>query len=337
MMCNYKKQFFIFVLFVTVVTSTFGRRSGGGSRSRSGGSRSTSHSTSHTGTSHTGTSHTGSSYPRQTYSPSTGTSHTNYGWRSNTGGNKYNSNTGHGHYYNSPPSSSTNWGSSYNSPSSHSPPNAFGTFHPVSSGIAPSYHFHRSTSYVPIYIPSSHTYIHRHYTNTNHQSSTTADSTPPPPPSEPVVYKEDSQFGESSKPTMIVGFNNMIVYGVFESERHFVITISEDLDDDTDEIPEHFLRTEESSLFEIVTLKPTTTTTTTTTTTEATMTGEASTSSVDIDDWTTDWRGASGLSIDKDTTQRTMSKSDDRNGAHTSDGVMVDDDVLNLNFGDMML
>ncbi|KAG4065908.1 hypothetical protein HA402_000355 [Bradysia odoriphaga] len=332
MMCNYKKQFLIFVLFVTVVTSTFGRRSGG-SRSRSGGSKSTSHSTSHTGTSHTSSSG-GPSYPRQTYSPGTGTSHTNYGWRSNTGGNKYNTNTGHGHYYNSPPaSSSTNWGSSY-SPSSHSSQNSFATFHPVSSGIAPSYHFHRSTSYVPIYIPSSHTYIHRHYTNTNQPSSTTADSVPPPPPSEPVVYKEDSEFGESSKPTMIVGFNNMIVYGVFESEKHFVITISEDLDDDTDDIPEHFLRTEESSLFEIVTLKPTTTTTSTT---EAAMNSETSTSSVDIDDWTTDWRGASGLSIDKYTTERKISKSDDRSSAHTSDGAKVDDDVLNLYFGDMML
>lgn len=64
---------------------------------------------------------------------------------------------------------------------------------------------------------------------------------------------------------MIVGFNNMIVYGVFENEKHYVITISEDLDDDTDDIPDHFLRTEDSSLFEIVTMKPMTTTTTTTT------------------------------------------------------------------------
>lgn len=122
---------------------------------------------------------------------------------------------------------------------------------------------------MPIYIPSSHTYIHRHYTN-NGQSQSSADSSPPPPPSEPVVYKEDSSstFGESTKPTMIVGFNNMIVYGVFESEKHYVITISEDLDEDINDIPEKFLHTEDSSLFEIVTMKPTTTTTTSTTTSE---------------------------------------------------------------------
>lgn len=65
---------------------------------------------------------------------------------------------------------------------------------------------------------------------------------------------------------MIVGFNNMIVYGVFESEKHYVITVSEELDEDLDEIPEKFLRMEDSNLFEIVTLKPPTTTTTTTTT-----------------------------------------------------------------------
>lgn len=64
---------------------------------------------------------------------------------------------------------------------------------------------------------------------------------------------------------MIVGFNNMIVYGVYESDKHYVITVSEDLDEDMDDIPEHFLHTKETSLFEIVTLKPTTTTTTSTT------------------------------------------------------------------------
>lgn len=64
---------------------------------------------------------------------------------------------------------------------------------------------------------------------------------------------------------MIVGFNNMIVYGVYENEKHFVITVSEDLDEDMDDIPEEFLHMEDTNLFEIVTLKPTTTTTTTTT------------------------------------------------------------------------
>lgn len=60
---------------------------------------------------------------------------------------------------------------------------------------------------------------------------------------------------------MIVGFNNMIVYGVYESEKHYVITISEDLDEDVNDIPEKFLQMEDSNLYEIVTLKPTTTTT----------------------------------------------------------------------------
>lgn len=246
-MWNYKKQIFIFVLFLFVITSTFGRRSGG--RSRTSSSRSRTHG------SHT-THHTGSSYPKQTYTTNTGTAHTNYGWKTHTGG----SNTGH--YYNSPHtgSSSTNWGSPHHSPSQ----NVFATFHPVGV-VAPSYHFHKSTTYVPIYIPSSHTYIHRHHTNTDRTSTTVNNNAPPVAPSEPVVYKENSSSDENSKPTMIVGFNNMIVYGVFENEKHYVITISEDLDDDTDDIPDHFLRTEDSSLFEIVTMKPTTTTTTATT------------------------------------------------------------------------
>lgn len=131
--------------------------------------------------------------------------------------------------------------------------------------VAPSYHFHKSTTYVPVYIPSSHTYFHRHHTNTDQTSTTVNNNAQPVAPSEPVVYKENSSFDENSKPTMIVGFNNMIVYGVFENEKHYVITISEDLDDDTDDIPDHFLSTEDSSLFEIVTMKPMTTTTTTTT------------------------------------------------------------------------
>jgi len=246
----------------------FGSKSSSSSGSSSGGS--TSHSSSH------GTSQSNSgSYPKQTYN--TGSqSNTNYGWNTNSGG--------HGHYYNSP-SSSTNWGSTYNSPSYHQQPqNAFGNFHPVTSGVAaPSYHFHRSTSYIPIYIPSSHTYIHQHYHQNSQSTSTTNnDPTPPPPPSEPVVYKEDSlssNYGESSdtKPTMIVGFNNMIVYGVYENERHFVITVSDDLDEDESEIPEKFLHIEDSSLFEIVTLKPTTTTPEPTTTMESFLTNDNTT------------------------------------------------------------
>lgn len=113
-MCNYKKQIFIIVLFFFVVTPTFGRRSGG--RSRTSSSRSRTHG------SHT-THHTGSSYPKQTYTTNTGTAHTNYGWKTHTGG------TNTGHYYNSPHtgSSSTNWGSPHHSPSQ----NVFATFHPV--------------------------------------------------------------------------------------------------------------------------------------------------------------------------------------------------------------
>lgn len=79
---------------------------------------------------------------------------------------------------------------------------------------------------------------------------------------------------------MIVGFNNMIVYGVYESDKHYVITVSEDLDEDMDAIPEHFLHTKDTSLFEIVTLKPTTTTSDplsdTTSTSEPLVTSEAS-------------------------------------------------------------
>lgn len=157
MQCNYKKQFFIILLFVFAVTSTFGRGRGSSGRGSSGrgssrgssGSGSSgggffsrifggSKSTTHSGSSNTGTSSNSASYPKQTYNTGTGThSNPNYGW--NVGGNKYNSNPGQGHYYNSP---STNWGSSLNSPSYHQQPqNAFGSFHPVSSGKVSSYHF----------------------------------------------------------------------------------------------------------------------------------------------------------------------------------------------------
>lgn len=66
---------------------------------------------------------------------------------------------------------------------------------------------------------------------------------------------------------MIVGFNNMLVFGTFEKDKHYVIRVSEDLDEeDTVNIPSKFLNRDDSGeLFDIVTLKPTTTTTTTTT------------------------------------------------------------------------
>lgn len=60
----------------------------------------------------------------------------------------------------------------------------------------------------------------------------------------------------------------MIVFGKFENEKHYVIRVSEELDEDTANIPSQFLNGNDSGeLFEIVTLKPTTTTTTTATTT----------------------------------------------------------------------
>ncbi|KAJ6639779.1 hypothetical protein Bhyg_12526 [Pseudolycoriella hygida] len=142
------------------------------------------------------------------------------------------------------------------------PQNAFNSFHPIGGGVAPSYHFHKSTTYVPLYIPSTHTYVH-HYHHHNNPSTTPSNTTnyvPPPPPSEPVIYKDET--ADVSNPKMIVGFNNMIVYGVYQNSKHYVITISEDLDEDMDDIPEKFLHMEDTNLFEIVTLKPTTTTTT---------------------------------------------------------------------------
>ncbi len=86
---------------------------------------------------------------------------------------------------------------------------------------------------------------------------------------------------------MVVGFNNMIVYGVCEKDKHYVITVSEDLDEDMDAIPDEFLRTEENSLFEIVTLKPTTTTTTTTTTTSKPFDASEFTTTTGYDDVST--------------------------------------------------
>lgn len=64
---------------------------------------------------------------------------------------------------------------------------------------------------------------------------------------------------------MIVGFNNLVVFGKFENEKHYVIRVNEDLDEDTANIPSQFLSVDDSGeLFDVVTLKPTTTTTTTT-------------------------------------------------------------------------
>lgn len=63
---------------------------------------------------------------------------------------------------------------------------------------------------------------------------------------------------------MVVGFNNMIVFAKFENEKHFVIRVNEDLDEDTDIVPNRFLNNNDSGeLFDIVTLKPTPTTSTT--------------------------------------------------------------------------
>lgn len=151
MKCVYKKQFFVILLFVFVVTTTFGKggrvssgrtsSSGRGRTSSSGGGGSSgggffsrifgggkSSSNTHSGSTHT-QSNPAPSYPKQTYNTGSGTN-THYGW--NTGGNKYNSNSGH--YYNSP-SSPTNWANpSYKSTSYSQPQNAFGSFRPVSSG-----------------------------------------------------------------------------------------------------------------------------------------------------------------------------------------------------------
>lgn len=79
------------------------------------------------------------------------------------------------------------------------------------------------------------------------------------PVTEPIVYAEG--YGDKSK--MIVGFNNMVVFANFENEKHYVITVNEDLNEDVTNIPTRFLEVVDSGeLFEVVTLKPTPTTTT---------------------------------------------------------------------------
>lgn len=81
------------------------------------------------------------------------------------------------------------------------------------------------------------------------------------PIDEPIIYQDGY---DNSK--MIVGFNNMIVFGKFENEKHYVIRVNEDLDEDMETIPVRFLNNDNDSgeLFDVITLKPTTTTTTTT-------------------------------------------------------------------------
>lgn len=157
MKCNYKKEFFVILLFVFVVC-TLGRgggrgSSGGRTSSRSSSTSSRSGSSSNSGggvfsnifggskssSSSSGSSSSNSysgSYPKQTYS--TG-SNSNYGSRNN---NNYgwNTNTGHGHYYNSH-SSPTNWGSSGSTYHHQPQTNAFSNFHPVSSGIINFFHY----------------------------------------------------------------------------------------------------------------------------------------------------------------------------------------------------
>lgn len=75
------------------------------------------------------------------------------------------------------------------------------------------------------------------------------------PITEPIIY-EDSNMGDSK---MIVAFNNMVVFGNFENEKHYVIRVSEDLNEDDTNIPTRFLEVIDSGeLFDIVTLKPNT-------------------------------------------------------------------------------
>ncbi|KAJ6639932.1 hypothetical protein Bhyg_12679 [Pseudolycoriella hygida] len=89
-----------------------------------------------------------------------------------------------------------------------------------------------------------------HFTKVNHYE----------PVTEPIIYAN----GYGDKDEMIVGFSNMIVFAKFENDKHFVIRVNEDLDEDIGNVS-HFLTDDDSGeLFDIVTLKPTTTSTTTT-------------------------------------------------------------------------
>ncbi|XP_037028146.1 uncharacterized protein LOC119068596 [Bradysia coprophila] len=74
------------------------------------------------------------------------------------------------------------------------------------------------------------------------------------PVDEPIIYAD----GYNDNTKMIVGFQNMIIFGVFENEKHYVIRVNEDLDQDLTNIPSQFLNNGDSGeLFDIVTLKPT--------------------------------------------------------------------------------
>lgn len=87
------------------------------------------------------------------------------------------------------------------------------------------------------------------------------------PVRDPIIYME----GNNDDSKMIVGFQNMLIFGMFETEKHYVIRVNEDLDQDFEDIPSHFLNDNDSGeLFDIVTLKPTPTTTTTATTAKPT-------------------------------------------------------------------
>lgn len=75
---------------------------------------------------------------------------------------------------------------------------------------------------------------------------------------DPIIYAEG--YNDDSK--MIVGFQNMLIFGMFETDKHYVIRVNEDLDQDFADIPSHFLNENDSGeLFDIVTLKPTPSTT----------------------------------------------------------------------------
>ncbi|KAG4079174.1 hypothetical protein HA402_001145 [Bradysia odoriphaga] len=74
------------------------------------------------------------------------------------------------------------------------------------------------------------------------------------PVNDPIIYAD----GYNDNTKMIVGFKNMIIFGVFENEKHYVIRVNEDLDQDVANIPSQFLNNNDSGeLFDIVTLKPT--------------------------------------------------------------------------------
>lgn len=71
---------------------------------------------------------------------------------------------------------------------------------------------------------------------------------------DPIIYADG--YGDNTK--MVVGFQNMLIFGMFESDKHYVIRVNEDLDQDVENIPSHFLNMEDSGeLFDVVTLKPT--------------------------------------------------------------------------------